>query len=68
MPYTVNIDESACIAQGDCEELAPDVFAVDRVARLIGAAQDEVLLEAARNCPTEAIVLHDSTTGKQVYP
>ncbi len=68
MAYTVIIDESACIAQGDCAELAPDVFEVDRFARVIGAAEDEVLLDAARNCPTEAIVLRDAASGEQVYP
>ncbi len=68
MSYTATIDESACIAQGDCVELAPDVFEVDRFARVIGAGEDELLLDAARSCPTEAIVLHDAETGAQVYP
>jgi ferredoxin len=68
MSYTVSIDEGACIAQGDCAELAPNVFEVDRSARVIGAGPDELVLEAAANCPTEAIVLRDAQTGEQVYP
>ena len=68
MSYIPSIDESACIAQGDCAELAPDVFEVDRFARVIAAGADEVMLEAAASCPTEAIVLRDSETGEQVYP
>ncbi len=31
-------------------------------------AADEVLLAAARSCPTEAIALHDESTGAQVFP
>lgn len=68
MSYVVSIDESACIAQGDCAELAPDVFEVDRFARVIATGQDELLLAAARGCPTEAIVLHDAATGEKVFP
>ena len=68
MSFIPSIDESACISQGDCAELAPDVFEVDRLARVIGTGPDATLLEAARNCPTEAIVLRDSETGEQVYP
>lgn len=68
MSYVASIDESACIAQGDCAEIAPDVFEVDRFARVIASAEDPLLLEVARSCPTEAIVLRDSETGEQLYP
>jgi len=68
MSYIPTIDESACISQGDCAELAPDVFHIDSCARVVGTGPDELLLQAARGCPTEAIVLHDSETGAQVYP
>ena len=36
MSYLPSIDESNCIAQGDCAELLPQVFEVDDVARVVG--------------------------------
>lgn len=68
MPYTPRIDESSCIAQGDCAELAPDVFTVGDSASVIGTGPDDVILAAATECPTEAITVVDSVTGEQVYP
>ncbi len=69
MSIVPTIDESSCIAQGDCAELLPDVFAVDDCARVVGVATDDgLLVEAAGSCPTQAIVLVDSETGRQVFP
>lgn len=68
MTYIPTIDEGSCIAQGDCAEVAPEVFLVADTASVIGAGPDELTLTAARECPTEAITLVDSETGRQVYP
>lgn len=68
MSYIPTIDESSCIAQGDCVELLPDVFRVDDRATVIGTGPDDLLLAAARECPVEAISIVDSETGEQVYP
>jgi ferredoxin len=68
MSYTVEIDEDACSAHGDCADLAPEVFEVDDVARVIGSGPDELLLAAAEVCPTTAIRIVDQQTGEQVYP
>jgi ferredoxin len=68
MAYIPTIDEGSCVAQGDCAELAPDVFQVDDCARVIGSGADKTVLAAARECPTQAIIIVDSGTGKQVYP
>lgn len=68
MTYTVQIDARACAAHGDCVQLAPDVFELDDVARVVGTGPDELLLEAAEACPSAAIVLTDPATGEQVYP
>jgi len=68
MSYLPSIDESNCIAQGDCAELLPQVFEVDDVARVVGTGPDELVLEAARGCPVEAITIVDSASGEQVYP
>lgn len=68
MTYTVEIDEDACSAHADCADLAPEVFEVDEVARVIGTGPDELLLAAAEVCPTTAIRIVDQQTGEQVYP
>jgi ferredoxin len=68
MPYTVQIDERACAAHGDCVDTAPDVFELDDVAAVIGSGPDELLLAAARACPSAAIILTDTASGEQVYP
>lgn len=62
------IDESACLAHGDCEQMAPEVFRVEDVATVIGTAPDERLMEVARACPASAIVLVDNESGQEVYP
>jgi ferredoxin len=68
MTYVPAIDESACLAHGDCEEMAPEVFRVEDVATVIGTAPDEQLTEVARACPASAIVLVDRESGQQFYP
>jgi ferredoxin len=68
MSYIPTIDESSCIAQGDCVELVPEVFQVDGCAEIVGEGPDDLILTAARECPTGAISIVDSETGEQVYP
>lgn len=68
MSYIPTIDEGSCIGQGDCMEALPDVFHVDDCATVIGTGPDEAIVEAARRCPVEAIVVTDSGTGEQVFP
>jgi len=66
--YLVRIDEGACAAHGDCVDMAPEVFELDDVARVVGTAPDEVLLAAADACPSAAILIIDQRTDEQVYP
>lgn len=68
MTYLPRIDEDACAGHGDCVEIAPVVFALEDVARVIGTGPPDLLLEAAEACPSVAISLVDEGTGKQVYP
>jgi ferredoxin len=68
MSYTARIDARACAAHGDCEDLAPEIFLLDGdVATIIGDGPDDLLLEAARICPSVAITVLDAG-GRQVYP
>jgi ferredoxin len=68
MSYLVEIDENACAAHGDCVDIAPDVFVLDDVARVIGNGPDALLLEAAEACPSTAIQIFDSDTNEPIYP
>jgi ferredoxin len=67
MTLTPKIDELACAGHGDCAVLAPDVFEIEDIAIVIGTAADDVILEAARACPSTAIAVFDDA-GRQVYP
>jgi ferredoxin len=67
MSYTATIDAGACAAHGDCEVIAPEVFAIDDVAVVVGTGPDELMLAAARACPSVAIVLADAD-GNRIYP
>jgi ferredoxin len=67
MSYRVMVDESMCSGHGDCALIAPEVFAVDEIASVIGDGPDELLLEAAGACPALAITLFDEG-GAVVFP
>ena len=58
----------ACAAHGDCVDLAPEVFELDDVARVIGTGPDELLLAAAEGCPSAAIRIIDQRTRRAGLP
>ena len=68
MSYTVEIDESACAAHGDCVEIAPVVFILEDVARVVGDGPDELIIAAAEACPSTAIRIVDLESAQLVYP
>jgi ferredoxin len=68
MTYLVEIDESACAAHGDCVDIAPEVFALDDVAQVIGTGPEEVVLAAAEACPSAAIRIIEAETTALIYP
>jgi ferredoxin len=67
----IEIDRDRCIGSASCVHVAPDVFQLDedRIAIVVDphGAPEERVREAARNCPTEAILLADEH-GRQVAP
>ena len=67
MSYIATIDPAACAAHGDCEAIAPEIFAIDDVATVVGTGPDELMLAAAQACPSVAIVISDAS-GARVYP
>ncbi len=68
MAHIPVIDDAACLAHGDCAELAPDVFRIEDVATVIGTAPSDQLVSIAEACPAAAISVIDAETGEQVYP
>jgi ferredoxin len=67
MPYSATIDAGACAAHGDCEAIAPEIFAIDDIAVVVGTGPDELMLAAAQACPSVAIVISDAD-GRRVFP
>jgi ferredoxin len=67
VPYTATIDAGACAAHGDCEAIAPEIFAIEDVAVVIDTGPDELMLAAAQACPSVAIAITDAD-GRRVYP
>jgi ferredoxin len=68
MSYVPTIDVNACAAHGDCVDVAPQVFALEDTAVVIGDGPDDLIIQAAEMCPSIAITVIDSETGTQVYP
>ena len=67
--YVPQVDESACLAHGDCVDIAPSVFRLEgNVAEVIGVDTPYKILKAAEACPSVAIVVIDSASGEQVFP
>ena len=68
MAYVPQVDENACAAHGDCVDLAPNVFALNDTAHVIGDGPPDLIMKAAEACPSTAITVTDQETGEQVYP
>jgi ferredoxin len=68
MGCIAKVDELSCSGHGDCASVAPGVFEVDDVARVVGYGPRELLIEAAESCPAGAISVVDSETGNEIYP
>ena len=68
MKLIPQIDDSACAAHGDCVDIAPTVFELEGVAVVVGEGPAELILEAARACPSSAISVIDVDSGECVFP
>ena len=67
----IEVDRELCFGFGDCVDTAPKVFALDEgnVAIVVdpdGASYD-LIVEAAQNCPVDAITL-TGPDGERLYP
>lgn len=68
MTWQVSVDRAACLGSGMCAALAPDLFELDDFARprTPDIEPDEVALDAADQCPAQAITVLDN--GKEIGP
>jgi len=70
--YKVVVIREKCISAASCVAIAPGVFDLDEenIARVISqdGEEDDIKLLAAQSCPTAAIIVTDTESGKQVWP
>jgi ferredoxin len=70
--YKIKIVRDSCIGAASCVAVSPAVFKLDdenKVVFLEGATDEENnILAAAQSCPTKAIIITDTETGKQIWP
>ena len=74
--FKIIVEPSLCMAFGSCEILAPNVFHIETnkminpKAVVISETADEFdrILDAAKTCPTKAIIIIDRYTDKQIFP
>jgi ferredoxin len=68
---TVKVDRELCIGVSKCVAIAPTVFELDDRSKVVvldpGSVDEETLMEAARSCPQNAIIIEDDE-GNQLYP
>lgn len=67
----VRVDREACIGVGNCVAFAPAVFQLDKENKAVvidaSSVDFNTLLEAAKSCPENAIIIEDDE-GNQLYP
>lgn len=71
--YEADVDPSLCTAWRRCVRTAPHAFVAEgdehaAVVRGGPFTDDDEVLEAARGCPVEAIVVTDADSGEQLAP
>ena len=71
MKMRVKVDRELCIGISNCVAIAPTVFKLDDQNKVVvldpGSVDEETLMEAAKSCPENAIILEDDG-GNQLYP
>jgi ferredoxin len=67
----VRVDRDSCIGVGNCVAYAPTVFELDHENKAVvldpSSVDDNALLEAAKSCTENAIIVEDEQ-GRQLYP
>jgi ferredoxin len=67
----VKVDRELCSGVSNCVAFAPTVFKLDDQNKAVvldpSSVDKETLVEAAKSCPENAIILEDDE-GNQLYP
>jgi ferredoxin len=71
--YEVEVRPDVCTATQMCVSIDPDTFEFDGEAgvsrpRRSPVEATETVMDAAENCPVEAIVIRDAESGEQLFP
>jgi ferredoxin len=70
--YQIKVIRDMCIGAASCVAVSPAIFELDAENKAIvketGEDIPENIVLAAQSCPTKAIVITDTETGKQVWP
>jgi len=72
MSYKVRVVRDLCIGAASCVALAPLAFELDSEGKAIvkdtvSQTSDAELLESAKSCPVDAIIVEDES-GMQIWP
>lgn len=70
--YKIKVVRSLCIGAASCVGVSPITFELDQEKKAVikenSTETPENILLAAQTCPTQAIIVIDTETGKQVWP
>ena len=69
---SVSVDHDICVGNAMCITIATKAFELNAERQAVGANPDgdteELILEAAENCPVAAITVTDADSGEQLFP
>jgi ferredoxin len=70
--WLLEVDQGMCIGSGMCVGLVPAAFELTSTRQSSPKAAevdaDDAVLEAAENCPVEAITITDAVTAAAIFP
>ncbi len=68
----INVDHNVCVGNNMCVGIATKTFGLteERQSQVENPEGDteELIMEAAENCPVSAITVVDAETGEQLFP
>ena len=68
----VSVDHDICVGNAMCITIATKAFKLNDERQAVPADPDgdteELILEAAENCPVAAITVKDADTGETLFP
>lgn len=71
MPYRTEVDRNLCTSVASCVAIATNTYELDKdgiaVVKKQNGDPDDIILQAAKSCPTNAILVFDDS-GKKIWP